>query len=398
MNIGILTHCIANNFGANLQALSTACYLRNQGYTPIFFCWDEYLKKRSSKMDIGQLEQHRSFLSRHGFIVSYPCCSDNDFVNVIKQYNIHNILVGSDAVFTISSWLDRIVINRNGIKIKPQDADKQFPNPFWIPFADQLDNCKFFYLSPSCQSTNYKLIGRRTLLQMKNIISKFDYLSARDSCTRDMLKYILGKNVEIPMTPDPVWGLTENITEIPSKKDIIQKYKIKNDYMLVSYYGQQCKYIKWHDEFRAIANRHGIEVYNLPMPQGHFASNLPKIELPIDALDWFTLIKYSKGYIGYNMHPVIVSIHNSVPFHSFDQHGRKFGRFLFDKTSKVYDLLDRFSMLNHRTKITKRKEISPMEVFNNLQNFDRGKSMAISKRMQEEYIAMMATICSKFIN
>ena len=36
MNIGILTYYRVANFGANLQAVSTYYYLKNNGYNPLF--------------------------------------------------------------------------------------------------------------------------------------------------------------------------------------------------------------------------------------------------------------------------------------------------------------------------------------------------------------------------
>lgn len=396
MNIGILTHCIANNFGANLQALSTACYLRNHGYNPIFFFWDAYLKKRSTNMDPEQLDMHRSFLCRHGFEITRPCTSDDDFISVIQEYEIHNIIVGSDAVFTVSSWIDRLKISKKGISLKPITEDKMFPNPFWVPFSDRLDNCNFFYLSPSCQSTNYKFLSRDTISKMRTQIGKFGYLSARDNSTREMIRYIMGYDIEVPLTPDPVWGFTHNVETIPSKDAIFKKYNIKKDYILVSYYSKTAMPIQWHNRLRKLANDKGFEVYSLPMPQGHFVSNLPQIQLPIDSLDWYALIKYSIGYIGNNMHPIIVAMHNIVPFFSIDQHGKSFWRFHFEKTSKVYDLLSRFGMMKYRKSFYNSDNIPPESVFQTLLSFDHEKCKEISKKMEEDYCDMMTDICKMF--
>lgn len=39
MKIGILTYHCVPNFGAQLQALSTVCYLKRAGYEPILLNW-----------------------------------------------------------------------------------------------------------------------------------------------------------------------------------------------------------------------------------------------------------------------------------------------------------------------------------------------------------------------
>lgn len=40
MNIGILTYYRVANFGANLQAVSTYYYLKNNGYNPLFILYE----------------------------------------------------------------------------------------------------------------------------------------------------------------------------------------------------------------------------------------------------------------------------------------------------------------------------------------------------------------------
>ena len=398
MMIGILTHCIANNFGANLQALSTAMYLKNRGYTPFFFFWDEYLKKRSIKMDERQLNIHRNFLVSHGIQVSKPCTLPEDFARVIKENDIKNIIVGSDAVLTVNSWFDKIHVGRKGVSFNNTTADKVFPNPFWIPFANLVPECHFFYVSPSCQSTNYNLFSKSLLERMKRQIEKFDFLCARDRCTKEMMEFILGKGVNVPITPDPVWGFLSNLPAIPEKDSIIKKYGLQKDYILTSFYRGSSISSVWLDSFRLFANKDKIEVYSLPMPQGHFNSNLPKINLPIDPIDWFALIRYSKGYVGNNMHPIIVSMHNRVPFYSIDQHGKYFLHIQFDKSSKVYDLLENMGLQDFRIKQQIWKSISPQEVYDKLKNFPIDRLNEVAQKKEKDYMSMMYTICNKFIS
>lgn len=394
--VGVLTHCIANNFGANLQALSTALYLKQHGYTPIFFCWDDYLKKRSAKMNEQQLEIHRLFLRRHGIEVSKPCSSPYDFKKVIEENNISDILVGSDAILTISSWLDRISISRKGIRFNIIAEDRKFPNPFWIPFAEFVPNCHFYYLSPSCQSSNYNFLSQSVLRKMRVQMERFDYICARDTCTKEMIEYVMKKKDIVPITPDPVWGALSNFKEIPSKDYILAKYGIQSNYMLASFYRGTAVSSLWLDGIRRLARKDCIELYSLPMPQGHFSSNLPRIELPVDPMDWFALIRYSKGYIGNNMHPIIVSMVNRVPFFSIDHHGKRFMLFRFEKTSKVYDLLKRFDLLDFRIKQPLAESLSPSEVYGKLKRFPIDSIDSVAKKMENDYMIMMQTICNMF--
>lgn len=396
MKIGILTHCIANNFGANLQALSTAMYLKNRGYTPFFFYWDAYLKKRSVKMDARQLEVHRSFLIRHGFEISRPCSTPDDFKKAIVDNDIKDVLVGSDAVLTVGSWIDRIEVGKKGVSFKEIAEDKMFPNPFWIPFAGLVPQCHFYYLSPSCQSTSYRFLPKGMLAKMRSQMSLFEYFSARDTCTKKMMEYILGNNATVSITPDPVWGFNHNVADIPDKEYVISKYNLNTNYYVASFYEGYEVSSSWLDSIRTLAIKDGCELYALPMPQGHFLSNLPKIELPIDPIDWFAIIKYSKGYIGNNMHPIIVSIHNGVPFFSIDQHGKHIWKFHFEKSSKVYDLLSRFNLMDYRIRQNSWKNVPPTEVYNKLNNFSVKSAKRIAQSMEHDYLIMMESICKKF--
>lgn len=395
MNIGILTHCIANNFGANLQALSTASYLRNHGYTPIFINWSRYLAKRNLNMDSKQLEIHRGFLERQGFELTDECEYDNDFVREIKKHNIHNILVGSDAVLTVCSWFDRLRISRHGVGLSNVSLDKTFPNPFWLPFRNKLEGCNYFLLSPSCQSTSYKFLNRKTLKMMEETFKCFKILSARDTYTANMVSDISGK--PCPITPDPVWGINDNVKCFPTKEDIIKKFGLEDDYILISFYGGRSQYsVQWMDKFRRIANDNGMEAYACPMPQGPFQSNLPQINLPINPLDWFALIKHSKGYVGNNMHPVIVSILNVVPFFSIDHHGKNFLRWHFENTSKVLDLLSLNGLSEYRVSAYTQDKVSPDYVFDKLANFDYANCTAVSRNMTSKYFHFMSEITANF--
>lgn len=395
MNIGILTHCIANNFGANLQALSTAFYLRNHGYTPIFFYWDVYLRNRSSKMNQEQLEMHRTFLEQYGFVISKSCSTEEDFLSVMDEYNIQNIIVGSDAVFTYSTWIERFSLKK--MRLRETTADKSFPNPFWVPFANRSKGCRYFYLSPSCQSTNYKFIGSKTKALMRRQIKLFSYVCARDTCTKEMIEYILKDETSISITPDPVWGFNYNSIPIPSKQEICQRFGLKEKYILMSFY--RCPLSSdWIKEFRNIATSDDIAVYCLPMPQGGGIEGIPNIGLPLNSIDWYALIKYSCGYVGHNMHPIIVSMHNNVPFFSIDQHGKKILKFFFEKSSKVYDLMNRFSFHENRVCEKKISNITPGIVYDRLSHFDYNKCKEIAQNMENQYIHLMETICLGFVN
>ena len=394
MNIGIVTHGEVINYGANLQALSTACYIKNSGNTPVFINWNEYVNETISKYNINdeQYYMHTNFLRNFGFEVTKPCKTEDDFVSEINKYSISLILVGSDAVLTVASYLDRIVINKKGISLRSIPLNYKFPNPFWIPYYTKLHNVKLKFMSPSCQSCRLNWLSLRKKKQMKSCLRNFSVFNARDSHTANMIKSILHDKSIITITPDPVFAFNQNVSNLIqyNREDILAKYNLPKEYICISFYGNIDN--KWLLELKESINKRGWALVLLPMPQGSCISIFDvKIELPLNSIDWYYIIKYSKGYIGHNMHPIIVSIHNLVPFFSIDQHGKNLVS-KFDKSSKVYDLLSRYNLLDYRIRAKKYKCIEPEYIIKKIETFDLSRLFKISEILQESYNKMMENL------
>lgn len=396
MNIGILTHCIAINFGANLQAFSIAEYIKKRGDVPFFLQWDTYINDFIDKYKIitEQAKQHKEFLSSKGFYVSSPCYTYDDFVKIVKDNNIELLIVGSDAVLTINSWIDNFYIDRHGFHMRPTPKDYTFPNPFWVPFYNQISNTRLALLSPSCQSTDFLFLPLKVKKDMGNCLRNFSYISARDSYTGTVIRKLI-KRKDVQITPDPVFSFNENIEEKYklNKQEILEKFNLPDKYILFSFYGDIKK--EWLQKCKDLLNKNGYYTVLLPMPEDSPITCLDKkINLPLNPIDWYYLIKYSSGYIGHNMHPVIVSIHNNVPFISIDQHGKRLfiRRIQFSKTSKVYDLLKRHDMLKYRVTAAKYQFTNPEVIIKNLLNFDSNKEKCMANKMQENFINMMNEI------
>lgn len=75
--------------------------------------------------------------------------------------------------------------------------------------------------------------------------------------------------------------------------------------------------------------------------------------MPIDPMDWYCLIKYSHAYIGVLMHPIIVALHNAIPFFSFDQYGIRMGLYKNYKSSKTYHILREANLLDYHWSMVK---------------------------------------------
>lgn len=390
--IAVLTHSVAHNYGANLQALSTACYIKSHGYEPVFLQWGAYLPENASKQD----ELHASFLKNYGFEMSEPLENDSDFIKFLESNNIKKIIVGSDCVLTYDAKRFPYRLTRRGLVRVKKSQDYEFPNPFWLPFLEKRKGYRRVLMSASTGgSSSMKIRDGLVLDRMKTLLNEFNYISVRDSFTEHFVHNLLPSRFDVSLTPDPVFGFNNNVKFVPSEGDIRTKYGIEGKYYIVSFYHAGWPNQKWADALMQEAHKFGVKCVSTLMPQGGRNSNFDiDIELPLDPLDWYALIKYSNGYIGNNMHPVIVALHNNVPFFSFNIHGRSFlhGRIQLIKTSKEYDLLSRFGLQKNLVPQPLLRFVSAKTIINKLKSFDMEKCKEASALMQQQYEAMMLDI------
>lgn len=391
--VAILTHCVANNFGANLQALSTAYYLKNHGYKPVFLQWSAYL---DNDLCSDQESIHRNFLKKCGFELSKPLQTDNDFSDYIEKEGIKRIVVGSDCVLTYEHHTIPYRLTRKGFVRIKQSEDYKFPNPFWLPFLKNPSSIKKCLMSASCGGGTKMKIKEKTVKQsMKELLGNFDFISVRDTFTKKFVQEMLPERNEILLTPDPVFGFNKNVDKVPTEAEIRDKFRIEGKYYIISFYSFNWPNQKWANSIMREAHKHKTKCVSVMMPQGGRNSSYDiDIELPLDPLEWYALIKYSNGYIGNNMHPLIVAVHNNVPFFSYNIHGRSLlrGRIQLIKTSKEYDLLSRFGLHKNIVPQPFIHFISPKRVIKDLNSFDIEACRRASAFLQKEYDIMMANI------
>jgi hypothetical protein len=105
------------------------------------------------------------------------------------------------------------------------------------------------------------------------------------------------------------------------------------------------------------------------------------------------------------MHPIVVSLHNSVPFYSFDEYGLiKFGivnrwfpsKEIIYESSKTYNILQHADLLDnyHSSKVTKKLPASHI-VFDRLTQFDIKKCNQFSKNQSIKYDKAMSALMNE---
>lgn len=395
MKIGVLTYYRIANFGANLQALSTYMYLNKHGHEPFFIDYNSQEGHNKNDTTNIQVRSHLNFIDKYIVNQSTPCNNITDVLNYVKAHHINGIIVGADAVLQHHPFFDRIKKGkRKPFYIEHVSSDRMYPNAFWGEGLS--DMTPMALMSVSSQNTNYHLIPFFTKLKMYKSLSKFKYISVRDDWTKKMLLYIGIDKQNIHMTPDPVFNFNENASVIiPDERSIRNKFNIKRDYVLISLF-EQCISYKTLCNIEKMFKKINIDCYALTMPNGiNFKHPLKEIQIPLLPHEWYSLIKYSKGYIGSNMHPIVVALHNCVPCYSIDNWGRTdfFGKKINDHSSKVEDILKIYGLSKNKSVIQNGVcNVSAEEVFNSILNFPLKKVKDISDKLSEEYKLMMNSV------
>ena len=401
MKIGILTYYRVVNFGANLQALSTYKYLEKNGYTPIMI---NYQSRETQKAINKRLQTDKQAMAHIRFVEKYlpnqtkVCSSPEELNKTIIELGITNFIIGSDAVLQHHPLLSRIHKGRRKpIYIEKMTPERMFPNLFWgVGFPE---NVNIALMSVSSQNSRYDLFSRSLKQKMQAALSKFSYISVRDSWTQDMLCSI-SDNI-YTRTPDPVFAFNQNIGEIiPTKDEILKKYSLPENYVLVSLMCQSLS-TEVLSEIKSLFSKKDLNCVTLPMPTGYgFQHNFDYIiPEPLDPLDWYALIKYASGYVGSNMHPIIVCLHNGVPCYSIDNWGSLdfFNKRLDNGSSKVEDIMRVFGVEGNHCFISNDFcNVKPSEIVNAIMSYSKDNVLNKSQIIYKEYQKMMNELLISF--
>lgn len=398
MKIGLLAYHSAVNFGARLQLLSTFMFLKGNGHQPVIINWiPDDLDCFYSNMASLQQKQCLDHFSELYWKETERCHTSEDVARVIEKEEIDSVIIGSDAVAKID--FPRIVFPcRRIIAYSRPTADCVFPNPFWGDFLKYMKKTiPVAVMSVSCESSPYERIKREKREAMYQAIKQYKYLSVRDTWTKKMFQYITFDKIKAPVTPDPVFAFNHNSSSIiPTKDEIRKKYSLPDKYILLSFIRKSVNQ-DWINDFEEIAEKEGYVCISLPISYSNSVYKTKRaILLPLNPVDWYSLIAYSDGYVGHNMHPVVISLTNEVPVFSFDNYGitRFWGLKTDGSSSKVFHLLKKAGLENNRVSCVGRHcDIpEPKVVLNKLMSFDRKQTKNFAQSYYAEYQKMMHDI------
>lgn len=327
MRIGILTYHCVPNFGAQLQAISTVGFLMRLGHEPIVLHWfpndleNIYARGRVPQVQIASHDE----LTTKVLPLSRLCRTEEELIKEVNSLKLDALIAGSDALFKYQPEKYRRAFLRRKLRYVVYNCvlvEMLYGNPFFGAFLERLDrHIPAGVFSVSSQNCPYKQMSRTECKRMNDALSNYGYISVRDEWTQSMVKKITGRK-EIQVTPDPVFSFNQNCyPQLPSFNELKKKYSLNDKYILISFSPNYISpnYIK---EIEEEISKRGIQAVAFPMPEGCFDFGMKyKIPLPLNPLEWYVLIKNATGYIGERMHPIVVALHNTVPFFSFDEYG-----------------------------------------------------------------------------
>ncbi len=399
MKIGLLTYHAACNYGANLQALSTLSYWRNNGDDPVFINWvskelEEHYKRITPPV---QFREHEIFRERF-LPMTRRCYTDEDVASVIVEEGIEAIVVGSDAVMQTHPRRSRYVFpSRKIVSFIKIGEDRVCPNPFWGSFYHLLDKkIPMCFMSASCQNSPFKSSSRKERKMQNDMLSQFSYISTRDDWTSKQVAWLTYGRVRPLVTPDPVFAFNYNVRQQPTKAEICSRFGLADHYCLFCFHSNHAVSQQWLIEMQVQMSKRDIQCVAFPFPQGvEFSHPFEKqIDLPLSPLDWYAIIKYADYYIGENMHPIVICLHNAVPCFSFDLYGIvKFHYFVNEQSSKIYHIMRRFDCLENRVSLSGSYHEPTVDyVLERLDSFDKDKTRERAAMLLNEYKKMMHDI------
>lgn len=392
MRIGLLTYHWVPNFGAQLQTLSTYKYLEKKGYSPIIINWmPEDTKKHYTAVNPVQREMHDKFILKHCETTT-EFSNPNDISHIIKDYGITHVVIGSDSLFNIY----KASRNHRTFKIDYPTTDHAYPNPFW---GVGFENIPHVGLSISSQNANYKDFYNEAK-EIGSSLKHFCAISVRDEWTQSLVSYFTKGGILPNVTPDPVFAFNENVNLQVEKKDIVSKFNLSDRYILFSFSkGRWNASQKWLDCITEKFHADGYQCVELVKSGGQKLNIDGKISFPLDPLDWYNLIRFSSAYIGVLMHPIVICLHNVVPFFSFDHYG--VGPLMFAKksSSKIFDIIKKADLLKyHFFEKNHLKFPSADNVYELIKNFPKDKCAVFSEKQQQSCLDNMDYLILQLTN
>lgn len=388
MKIGILTYHWVYNMGANLQCLSTYNALKKLGIDPIIINYipedNEVLQNKLTSE--SQIRQHRDFCAK--MVCTSICRNSQDIANEIPRLGIEGVIIGSDAVFN----LRRPRRSRTTLRIIQPMSDNTFPTPFLGDFLKYLPKpIPIVTLSVSCQNTKPSSFKSQRK-EIGDALLHFSAITVRDDNTKRFVEYFTESAISPVVTPDPVFYFNNAVNSIYSRNEILQRFNLPDNYVILSLSEEPLVKFNslWINQLKSELQNIGLTPVHMDRVfGGKTIDTSAAITRPFSPFEWYYAIKYSNGYIGGLMHPIVTCLHNNVPFYSIDNYGVQnwIGTHKMT-TSKTFHIVEKAGMLSNYFHCSAFRRVPvPSQIAAAIKNydFDRGRefSNAQSKNFEK---------------
>jgi len=399
MRIGILTYHCPPNFGAQLQAVSTVGFLKKTGHEVTILNWyaKDLEEMYSHRIPFQQVLCHNSF-AQESLPLTDKCQKEEELIASIDGLKLDAIIAGSDALFKYIPLNNYRHFSKRKLRyifnFSPLSCELLDGNPFFGAFLSKLQKpIPASTYAVSSQNCPFDAMTRGEKRAMRQALSNYRLISVRDAWTKQMIENITSRK-DIRIYPDPVFSFNQNcFLHIPSKEEIIEKYHLHNDYILLSFSDKHTTGEYIHSVATEVEKR-GIQPVALPMPEKLFSAGIGKqIDLPLSPMEWYALIIHSRGFIGERMHPIVVCLHNAIPFFSFDEYGTKIRKSFFSRdlvynpsSSKTYAIVSEAGLLDNLHSYKGGRPLpAPQTVMDRLLAFDSARCQTFASQKLREY-------------
>ena len=287
MKIGLLTHYLVNNQGAQLQLLSMCRYLEESGHQVYILTYDKNFdfdkdeKKKNSASILHFPYYVKEYLFKKGIgLTVFNVRKAMKHKRALKgfeflpydTYDVDAVIIGSDEVFSIDVGCNKMMYG-HGIKVPS------------IAYAPSFGRSTTELL---------KEFGVYALIR-DGLINMF-MLSARDTHTQVMIKEMTGRDV--PLVCDPALLYDGDSYCVPVKE-------IRKKYLLVYSYDRHMVEPDEIESIKTYARRHGL----ITVSCGTYHSWCDR-NLVCNAEEWYSYFRKASYVLTDTFHGSVVAMKN----------------------------------------------------------------------------------------
>lgn len=330
--IGILTFHYSNNYGGVLQSIALYKTLEGLGYEVEII---NYIPLKYKGMDfIGNLGIRKNiFKNRISYInlrknikkISIILKHSNSIIKKFDKYREKNITltkrVDEDSLISILGSYSTIIVGSDQIW-NPTQRKKKI---YFLDFGETYKGDKISYAADS--TTN--MVSIEDIKKLNKSLNEFNKISVRNEHSKEFVKRIINKDVEIVADPVLLYDFKINNED---------KNIINNEYILVYVLGKEIEGSHTRAIEQIKAKYGDLPVYSIKIPTMNFELSEFADETFYDLSPnkWITLVKNAKFIYTDSFHGVMFCLKYHKPFLAYYNEELRAPR--FEDLGKRYEI------------------------------------------------------------